>query len=73
MGIVVQKFGGTSVADAKSCALVVSRIVEARRAGNDVVAVVSAMGRKPAPTRQTPFWRWQNPRETPSRSGRRMQ
>ncbi|HAN86070.1 MAG: aspartate kinase [Bacillota bacterium] len=49
MGIVVQKFGGTSVADAKSCALVVSRIVEARRAGNDVVAVVSAMGRKPAP------------------------
>jgi aspartate kinase len=49
VGIIVQKFGGTSVADAQACALVVSRIAEARRAGNDVVAVVSAMGRKPAP------------------------
>ncbi len=49
MGIVVQKFGGTSVASEESRARVVAKIVEARRDGKDVVVVVSAMGRKPAP------------------------
>ena len=44
MALVVQKFGGSSVADAESIRRVARRIVETRRAGNDVVVVVSAMG-----------------------------
>ncbi|HEX6247514.1 MAG TPA: aspartate kinase [Nocardioidaceae bacterium] len=44
MGIVVQKYGGSSVADADGIKRVAQRIVEAKRAGNDVVVVVSAMG-----------------------------
>ncbi len=44
MGIVVQKYGGSSVADAEGIKRVAQRIVEAKRAGNDVVVVVSAMG-----------------------------
>jgi len=40
----VQKFGGSSVADATSLKRVAKRIVETREAGNDVVVVVSAMG-----------------------------
>jgi aspartate kinase len=44
MSLIVQKFGGSSVADATSIKRVAKRIVEARDAGNDVVVVVSAMG-----------------------------
>ncbi|QBE48599.1 aspartate kinase [Leucobacter triazinivorans] len=44
MALIVQKFGGSSVADAVSIKRVAKRIVEARRAGNDVVVAVSAMG-----------------------------
>ncbi|MBY9074370.1 aspartate kinase [Nocardioides sp. WL0053] len=44
MGIVVQKYGGSSVADAEGIKRVAQRIVEAKKAGNDVVVVVSAMG-----------------------------
>ena len=44
MGIVVQKYGGSSVADAEGIKRVAQRIVDAKRAGNDVVVVVSAMG-----------------------------
>ncbi len=44
MGIVVQKYGGSSVADAEGIKRVAQRIIEAKRAGNDVVVVVSAMG-----------------------------
>ena len=44
MALVVQKFGGSSVADAASIQRVARRIVETKRAGNDVVVVVSAMG-----------------------------
>jgi len=44
VGIVVQKYGGSSVADAEGVKRVAQRIVEAKRAGNDVVVVVSAMG-----------------------------
>ncbi|MEE6273941.1 aspartate kinase [Georgenia wangjunii] len=44
MPLVVQKFGGSSVADAASIQRVAKRIVETKRAGNDVVVVVSAMG-----------------------------
>nr|WP_240898124.1 aspartate kinase [Agromyces luteolus] len=42
--MIVQKYGGSSVADAESIKRVAKRIVEARRAGNDVVVAVSAMG-----------------------------
>jgi aspartate kinase len=41
---VVQKYGGSSVADAAGIKRVAQRIVAARKAGNDVVVVVSAMG-----------------------------
>ncbi|GAA1651099.1 aspartate kinase [Georgenia ruanii] len=44
MALVVQKFGGSSVADAASIKRVARRIVETKQAGNDVVVVVSAMG-----------------------------
>ena len=44
MGIVVQKYGGSSVADARGIKRVAQRIVAAKKAGNDVVVVVSAMG-----------------------------
>ena len=44
MGIVVQKYGGSSVADANGIKRVAQRILDAKRAGNDVVVVVSAMG-----------------------------
>ena len=44
MGLVVQKYGGSSVADAESVKRVARRIVETKKAGNDVVVIVSAMG-----------------------------
>jgi aspartate kinase len=44
VGLVVQKYGGSSVADADCIKRVAQRIVTTRRAGNDVVVVVSAMG-----------------------------
>ncbi|MCU1432788.1 MAG: aspartate kinase [Actinotalea sp.] len=44
MGLIVQKYGGSSVADAASIKRVAKRIAEAHRAGDDVVVVVSAMG-----------------------------
>ncbi|GAC1383605.1 MAG: aspartate kinase [Marmoricola sp.] len=44
MGIVVQKYGGSSVADAAGVKRVAQRIVETRKLGHDVVVVVSAMG-----------------------------
>ncbi len=44
MGIVVQKYGGSSLADAGGVKRVAQRIVATKRAGHDVVVVVSAMG-----------------------------
>ena len=44
MSVVVQKYGGSSVADAESIKRVARRIVETRRAGHAVCVVVSAMG-----------------------------
>ncbi|MCI1749092.1 MAG: aspartate kinase [Acidipropionibacterium sp.] len=41
---VVQKFGGSSVADAESIKRVARRIAATRQAGNEVVIVISAMG-----------------------------
>ncbi|HEY8215561.1 MAG TPA: aspartate kinase [Acidimicrobiia bacterium] len=45
MSLVVQKYGGTSVADPERIKAVADHIVETRRGGHDVVVVVSAMGR----------------------------
>ena len=45
MGLLVQKFGGSSVADPDRIRAVADHIVRTCRAGNDVVAVVSAMGK----------------------------
>ena len=44
MSLVVQKYGGSSLTDADSIKRVARRIVETRKAGNDVCVVVSAMG-----------------------------
>jgi aspartate kinase len=44
MALIVQKYGGTSLADASKIRRVAERVVATRKAGNDVVAVVSAMG-----------------------------
>jgi aspartate kinase len=44
VGLVVQKYGGSSVADAERIRRVAERIVATKKAGNDVVVIVSAMG-----------------------------
>ncbi|MGH3958220.1 aspartate kinase [Mycobacterium sp.] len=44
MALVVQKYGGSSVADAERIRRVAERIVETKKQGNDIVVVVSAMG-----------------------------
>jgi len=44
VALIVQKYGGSSVADASAIKRVAKRIAEAKRAGNEVVVVVSAMG-----------------------------
>jgi aspartate kinase len=45
MPIVVQKYGGSSVADVERIKRVAARIVETKKRGYDVVVVVSAMGK----------------------------
>lgn len=44
MSIVVQKYGGSSVADVSKMRTVAERVMQTRRLGHDVVVVVSAMG-----------------------------
>jgi len=44
VALVVQKYGGSSVADAERIKRVAERIVATRKAGSDVVVIVSAMG-----------------------------
>jgi len=44
VGLVVQKYGGSSVADAERIKRVAELIVATRKAGHDIVVVVSAMG-----------------------------
>ncbi|MEO6790548.1 MAG: aspartate kinase, partial [Ornithinibacter sp.] len=44
MPIVVQKYGGSSLADAESIKRVARRISDTKKAGHDVVVAVSAMG-----------------------------
>jgi aspartate kinase len=45
MPILVQKYGGSSVADTKKIGIVADRVVSAKKSGHDVVVVVSAMGK----------------------------
>lgn len=45
MALIVAKFGGTSVASPERIQKVAKRLIEKKQAGNDVVAVVSAMGK----------------------------
>ena len=44
MALIVQKYGGSSLESAERIRAVAQRVVETRRAGNDVVVVCSAMG-----------------------------
>jgi aspartate kinase len=44
VALIVQKYGGSSVGDAERIKRVAERIIAARKSGNDVVVVVSAMG-----------------------------
>ena len=44
MAAIVQKYGGSSVADAEHIRSVARRVAQTRRAGFDVVVIVSAMG-----------------------------
>jgi len=56
VALVVQKYGGSSVADAESIKRVAERIVSTRRAGDDVVVVVSAMGDSASATEEPPYF-----------------
>ncbi len=44
MSLIVQKYGGSSVANAEKILRVAQRVIKTKRAGNKVVVVVSAMG-----------------------------
>src|SRR5580700_4337328 len=46
VALVVQKFGGTSVADPERIREVADHVARTRRRGDDVVVVVSAMGKE---------------------------
>jgi aspartate kinase len=45
VAVLVQKYGGSSVADVAKIALVAEKVTRAKQAGHDVVVVVSAMGK----------------------------
>ncbi|MBS4539901.1 aspartate kinase [Clostridium sp. D2Q-11] len=49
MSIIVQKFGGTSVANESSREKVIEKIIEKKNKGHKIVVVVSAIGRKGDP------------------------
>ena len=44
MALIVQKYGGSSVADVTAMKRVAQRVVDTHNAGHQVVVVVSAMG-----------------------------
>ena len=44
MGVVVQKYGGSSVASPEKIKNVAKRVVQEKEKGNSVIVVVSAMG-----------------------------
>jgi aspartate kinase len=43
MGLIVQKYGGTSVGNAERIRRVAARLLATKKSGHDVVAVISAM------------------------------
>lgn len=43
MGLVVQKFGGTSVANIEKLRNVAGKVIRTKNAGNELIVVVSAM------------------------------
>ena len=43
MGLVVQKFGGTSVANVEKIKNVAEKAIKEKKAGHDVIVVLSAM------------------------------
>ena len=43
MALIVQKYGGTSVANLEKIESVARKVIKTRESGNDVVVVVSAM------------------------------
>ena len=45
MAVIVQKYGGSSVSDIDKLRVVADRVAAARRSGDAVVVVVSAMGK----------------------------
>ena len=45
MSVVVQKYGGSSVADVEKIGIVADKVVATKKQGHDVVVVVSAMGK----------------------------
>ena len=45
MALIVQKYGGTSVGSAERIQAVAQRVVKTVKAGNDLVVIVSAMGK----------------------------
>ena len=45
MALIVQKYGGTSVADPDRITRVADNVAITKRRGNDVIVVVSAMGK----------------------------
>ncbi len=45
VGLIVQKFGGTSVGDTDRVRAVADHVARTKRHGDDVVVVVSAMGK----------------------------
>ena len=45
MGLIVQKFGGTSVADADKIKSSAAKVIKAHLDGNRVIVIVSAMGK----------------------------
>ncbi len=49
MSLIVMKFGGTSVSDLESRELVSQKIIQSIKKGNQIVVVISAMGRKGQP------------------------
>jgi aspartokinase len=49
MALIVKKFGGTSVSTKERRRQVLEKIIDEKKAGNDVVVVVSAMGRRGEP------------------------
>ena len=46
MALIVQKYGGTSVADPDRIRAVADNVAFTRKRGNDVIVVVSAMGKE---------------------------